>query len=154
MSKLNLDYFHGSKAEQFSFYRLPKILFTDDRFLPKQILRYRPSVYIKIAYLKSAHQNRCRLYVIIHFKGFSEKRRISLIGFIKIRIGFDKICLIKRIGSIFVESFIQNSPLFQNPIQYFMKNISQRQGAQWGYLSKTTVKLNRLNKREYLNNDL
>lgn len=32
MSKLNLDYFHGSEAEQFSFYRLPKILFTDDRF--------------------------------------------------------------------------------------------------------------------------
>lgn len=32
MSKLNLDYFHGSEAEQFSFYRLPKILFTDERF--------------------------------------------------------------------------------------------------------------------------
>lgn len=32
MSNLNLDYFHGSEAEQFSFYRLPKILFTDDRF--------------------------------------------------------------------------------------------------------------------------
>lgn len=32
MSKLNLDYFYGSEAEQFSFYRLPKMLFTDDRF--------------------------------------------------------------------------------------------------------------------------
>lgn len=32
MSRLNLDYFHGNEAEQFSFYRLPKILFTDDRF--------------------------------------------------------------------------------------------------------------------------
>jgi hypothetical protein len=27
-----LDYFYGSQAEQFSFYRVPKVLFTDDRF--------------------------------------------------------------------------------------------------------------------------
>ena len=27
-----LDYFYGSQAEQFSFYRIPKVLFTDERF--------------------------------------------------------------------------------------------------------------------------
>lgn len=27
-----LDYFYGSQAEQFSFYRIPKALFTDERF--------------------------------------------------------------------------------------------------------------------------
>ena len=27
-----LDYFYGSEAEQFSFYRIPKVLFTDERF--------------------------------------------------------------------------------------------------------------------------
>lgn len=27
-----LDYFYGDQAEQFSFYRIPKVLFTDDRF--------------------------------------------------------------------------------------------------------------------------
>lgn len=32
MKNFDLDYFYGSEAEQFSFYRLPKILFTDDRF--------------------------------------------------------------------------------------------------------------------------
>lgn len=32
MNELKLDYFYGSEAEQFSFYRLPKILFTDSRY--------------------------------------------------------------------------------------------------------------------------
>ena len=27
-----LDYFYGGQAEQFSFYRIPKALFTDERF--------------------------------------------------------------------------------------------------------------------------
>ena len=29
---LNLDYFYGTEAEQYTFYRIPKILFTDARF--------------------------------------------------------------------------------------------------------------------------
>lgn len=29
---LNLDYYYGNEAEQYSFYRIPKILFTDNRF--------------------------------------------------------------------------------------------------------------------------
>ena len=32
MKALNLDYFYGNEAEQFSFYRIPKILFTDRRY--------------------------------------------------------------------------------------------------------------------------
>lgn len=33
MSKtLNLDYFYGTEAEQYTFYRIPKMLFTDERF--------------------------------------------------------------------------------------------------------------------------
>ena len=28
----NLDYFYGAESEQFSFYRIPKILFTDPRY--------------------------------------------------------------------------------------------------------------------------
>lgn len=32
MSELKLDYFYGNEAEQFSFYRLPKVLFTDTRY--------------------------------------------------------------------------------------------------------------------------
>ena len=29
---LELDYFYGNEAEQYSFYRIPKTLFTDRRF--------------------------------------------------------------------------------------------------------------------------
>ena len=32
MAKVTLDYFYGDQAEQFSFYRIPKVLFTDERF--------------------------------------------------------------------------------------------------------------------------
>ena len=32
MNNLRLDYFYGSEADQFSFYRLPKVLFTDKSF--------------------------------------------------------------------------------------------------------------------------
>ena len=29
---LELAYFHGSEAEQYSFYRIPKVLLTDQRY--------------------------------------------------------------------------------------------------------------------------
>lgn len=29
---MTLDYYYGDQAEQFSFYRIPKLLFTDKRF--------------------------------------------------------------------------------------------------------------------------
>ncbi len=29
---LELDYYYGNEAEQYSFYRIPKVLFTDRRF--------------------------------------------------------------------------------------------------------------------------
>ena len=32
MGKIELDFFYGKEAEQFTFYRLPKALITDDRF--------------------------------------------------------------------------------------------------------------------------
>lgn len=32
MVKVTLDYFYGDEAEQFSFYRIPKVLFTEERF--------------------------------------------------------------------------------------------------------------------------
>ena len=31
---MQFDYFYGSQAEQFSFYRIPKVLFTDPQFEP------------------------------------------------------------------------------------------------------------------------
>lgn len=32
MRPLELDYFYGNDAEQFTFYRIPKVLFTDQRY--------------------------------------------------------------------------------------------------------------------------
>lgn len=32
MESLNLDYYYGNESEQFSFFRIPKVLFTDERF--------------------------------------------------------------------------------------------------------------------------
>lgn len=32
MKPLELDYFYGNDAEQFTFYRIPKVLFTDQRY--------------------------------------------------------------------------------------------------------------------------
>ncbi len=31
---MGLDYFYGQEADQFAFYRIPKVLFTDERFRP------------------------------------------------------------------------------------------------------------------------
>ena len=31
---MQFDYFYGSQDEQFSFYRIPKVLFTDPKFKP------------------------------------------------------------------------------------------------------------------------
>lgn len=31
---MKLDYFYGQEADQFTFYRIPKVLFTDERFRP------------------------------------------------------------------------------------------------------------------------
>ena len=30
---VQFEYFYGSQAEQFSFYRIPKVLFTDEAFM-------------------------------------------------------------------------------------------------------------------------
>lgn len=32
MASVELSYYYGYEAEQFSFYRIPKLLFTDSRF--------------------------------------------------------------------------------------------------------------------------
>ncbi len=32
MNTLSFDYYYGQESEQFIFYRIPKLLFTDDKF--------------------------------------------------------------------------------------------------------------------------
>ena len=37
-SNLNLDYYYGNEAEQYSFYRIPKALLTDPRYKKAKVL--------------------------------------------------------------------------------------------------------------------
>ena len=63
---MQFDYFYGSQAEQFSFYRIPKVLFTDPQFKPLStdakvlygILLDRMSLSVKNGWLDE--QNRTR----------------------------------------------------------------------------------------------
>ena len=34
MQEIQFDYFHGMEAEQYSFYRVPKVLFTQSVLIP------------------------------------------------------------------------------------------------------------------------
>lgn len=41
---LELDYYYGNEAEQYSFYRIPKVLFTDSRFRGSPCCGPRPAL--------------------------------------------------------------------------------------------------------------
>ena len=36
---VTFDYFHGYESEQFAFYRIPKVLFTDDYFVTCPVMQ-------------------------------------------------------------------------------------------------------------------
>lgn len=90
---MQFDYFYGSQAEQFSFYRIPKVLFTDPQFKPLStdakvlygILLDRMSLSVKnhwldeqsrvyiiftteeiMEALSCANQKACRLMLLFH----------------------------------------------------------------------------------------
>ena len=68
-----LDYFYGKEAEQYNFYRIPKLLFTDKRFEKVSIeakvlyglLLDRMSLSIKNKWVDD--ENRVYIYFIHHF---------------------------------------------------------------------------------------
>lgn len=87
---LELDYYYGNEAEQYSFYRIPKILFTDQRFKPVSteakvlygLLLDRMSLSVKNRWLD---ENR-RVYIIYTISdimetlGCAEQKANKLLG--------------------------------------------------------------------------
>ena len=75
-----LDYFYGGQAEQFSFYRIPKVLFTDERFSSISaeakvlygILLDRMSLSQRNGWLDDAD----RVYIIFHNTGYYGRYRL------------------------------------------------------------------------------
>ena len=52
MKPLELEYFYGNDAEQFTFYRIPKVLFTDHRYKAVSVeakVLYGPTAFCWIA---------------------------------------------------------------------------------------------------------
>ena len=92
---MQFDYFYGSQAEQFSFYRIPKVLFTDPQFKPLStdakvlygILLDRMSLSVKnhwldeqiMEALSCANQKACRLMLELEKDaGLIERKRQGL----------------------------------------------------------------------------
>ncbi len=63
MAKYNVefDYFHDYESEQFAFYRIPKVLFTDDYFrnLSSDAIRF----YVKC--LEGKGMKRWKVYMVV-----------------------------------------------------------------------------------------
>ena len=70
------DYFYGAEAEQFSFYRIPKVLFTEERFRSVSaeakvlygLLLDRMSLSCKNGWLDQAGRGTVRLRTIFWFR--------------------------------------------------------------------------------------
>ena len=79
MASVELSYYYGYEAEQFSFYRIPKLLFTDSRFagistdakLLYGILLDRMSLSMKNGW----HDEQGRVYII--FTWMTLRRRLG-----------------------------------------------------------------------------
>ena len=79
--KLNLDYFYGIQAEQFTFYKIPKILITDKRFIGVSsdakilygLMLDRMSLSMKSGWI----DNDNRVFIIFSIKEICEKFECS-----------------------------------------------------------------------------
>ena len=79
MAPVELSYYYGYEAEQFSFYRIPKLLFTDSRFagistdakLLYGVLLDRMSLSMKNGW----HDNQGRVYIIFTLDDVASERR-------------------------------------------------------------------------------
>lgn len=84
---MQFDYFYGSQAEQFSFYRIPKVLFTDPQFKPLStdakvlygILLDRMSLSVKNHWL----DEQSRVYIIFTTEEIMEALSCAKVGLIE-----------------------------------------------------------------------
>lgn len=147
---MGFDYFYGQQSEMFSFYRIPKVLFTDERFwnistdakLLYGILLDRMNLSAKNGWMDEAG----RVYIIFTIDeikgavGCAEKKAVKLLDELERKCG-----LIERkrqgLGKpnlIYVKNFVDNSE--DNPVERQLLNC---QNDNSGTVQKTTLELSK-----------
>ena len=118
MQQLNLDFYYGKQADQFTFYRLPKVLITDKRFkdlsdsakLLYGLMLDRMSLSVKNGWLDEEN----RVYIKYSFSGIMEdlncaKEKASRL--LKELEDIGLICRVSQIGHasiIYVKNFVKS----------------------------------------------
>lgn len=147
---MGFDYFYGQQSEMFSFYRIPKVLFTDERFwnistdakLLYGILLDRMNLSAKNGWMDEAG----RVYIIFTIDeiksavGCAEKKAVKLLDELERKCG-----LIERkrqgLGKpnlIYVKNFVDSS--VDNPVERQLLNC---QNDNSGTVQKTTLELSK-----------
>lgn len=148
---MSFDYFYGQQSEMFSFYRIPKVLFTDERFwnistdakLLYGILLDRMNLSAKNGWMDEAG----RVYIIFTIDeikgavGCAEKKAVKLLDELERKCG-----LIERkrqgLGKpnlIYVKNFVDNSA--DNPVERQLLNC---QNDNSGTVQNTTPELSKV----------
>lgn len=147
---MGFDYFYGQQSEMFSFYRIPKVLFTDERFwnistdakLLYGILLDRMNLSAKNGWMDEA--GRVYIYFTIDeikgSVGCAEKKAVKLLDELERKCG-----LIERkrqgLGKpnlIYVKNFVDSS--VNNPVERQLLNC---QNDNSGTIQKTTLELSK-----------
>lgn len=147
---MGFDYFYGQQSEMFSFYRIPKVLFTDERFwnistdakLLYGILLDRMNLSAKNGWMDEA--GRVYIYFTIDeikgSVGCAEKKAVKLLDELERKCG-----LIERkrqgLGKpnlIYVKNFVDSS--VNNPVERQLLNC---QNDNSGTVQKTTLELSK-----------
>ena len=129
MASVELSYYYGYAAEQFSFYRIPKLLFTDSRFasistdakLLYGILLDRMSLSMKNGW----HDDQGRVYIIFTLDdvaetlGYKTEKAIKLFNELDAKKGVGLIERIRqgqgRASLIYVKNFAGERQISEKP---------------------------------------
>ena len=139
MASVELSYYYGYEAEQFSFYRIPKLLFTDNRFagistdakLLYGILLDRMSLSMKNGW----HDDQGRVYIIFTLDdvtetlGYKAEKAIKLFNELDTKKGVGLIERVRqgqgRASLIYVKNFAGEKQTSEKPKSRPRKNRGQ-----------------------------
>ena len=162
MASVELSYYYGYEAEQFSFYRIPKLLFTDSRFagistdakLLYGILLDRMSLSMK----NGGHDEQGRVYIIFTLDdvaetlGYKTEKAIKLFNELDTKKGVGLIERVRqgqgRASLIYVKNFAGETDFGKTEIKTSEKQRSRLRIIEGQDLGKTEG-----NKTEYSDTD-
>lgn len=139
MASVELSYYYGYEAEQFSFYRIPKLLFTDSRFagistdakLLYGILLDRMSLSMKNGW----HDDQGRVYIVFTLEdvaatlGYKTEKAIKLFNELDTKKGVGLIERVRqgqgRASLIYVKNFAGENQTSENRKSRPRKNRGQ-----------------------------